>query len=72
MTNYQSTIRTLISDESVDPRHVEAFMRVEYGTLDGIESFATAVNQAYIYTLTAYMTPGAKQKIERLAATYGL
>lgn len=37
MSYYQKMIQRL-SPEAVDPRHIEAFMRLRYSTLDGLDS----------------------------------
>ena len=31
---YQTLIRELLNGKDYDPRHIESFMRIQYGTLD--------------------------------------
>jgi hypothetical protein len=66
-TFYQRYIAERTRD--VDPRHIEAWMRLEHPTLDGLseQQFADAMYAA----LAAAMDAGPEQS-EALAASYGL
>ncbi len=65
-TPYTTKILTLAPLH--DPRHVEAFMRLEYGTLDalGPEHFRREVNMACL------CIDADEAAAERLAQSYGL
>jgi hypothetical protein len=54
---------------NVDPRHIEAWMRSEHGTLDHLsrEQFAVAVHEGIIFVAAS----GTAQS-EELARSYGL
>jgi hypothetical protein len=64
---YRARIKALAP--SLDPRHVEAFMRIELGMLDALspERFAAEVGIASCCVMMA----GAQQA-EALAKSYGL
>lgn len=66
MAAYAATIRRLAPDH--DPRHIEAWMRLEYGTLDHLspQRFAEEVRLA---TLCIAACPIAES--EELAKSYG-
>ncbi len=66
-TLYQRFIAERTRD--VDPRHVEAWMRVEHPTLDGLspEAFITAMHMALASALDA-----GPEASEALAASFGL
>lgn len=66
-TFYQRFIAEHIRD--VDPRHVEAWMRIEHPTLDGLsrQEFIDAMHAA----LAAVIDAGPEES-ERLAASFGL
>ena len=66
-TFYQRFIAEHIRD--VDPRHVEAWMRIEHSTLDGLswQEFITAMHAA----LAAVIEAGPEAS-EELAASFGL
>ncbi len=53
----------------IDPRHIEAWMRVEHPTLDGLT--AQQFNDAMYAALATAMDAGPEQS-EALAATFGL
>lgn len=65
------TYRTIIQQiaPAYDPRHVEAFMRSEHGTLDHLspEIFAAEVTVAVMM-----IAAGGRDQAERLAQSYGL
>ena len=62
---YTSQIRAAVSD--CDPRHVEAYMRLEFSTLDGLSSrFAKEARAA------AACVREDVDAAERLAKSYGL
>jgi len=67
MTAYQQQIHELVPD--VDPRHIEAYMRLQYGTLDHL-SPATFEAEALIGA--ECVTVGGADEAEQLAASYGL
>ena len=64
---YQTMIQKLAP--SYDPRHIEAFMRSECGTLDRLSPsrFRTEVKYA-----VACIEQGGKDLAERIAKSYGL
>jgi hypothetical protein len=66
-TFYQRYIAERTKD--VDPRHIEAWMRLEHGTLDGLseQQFADAMSAA----LAAAIEAGPTES-EALAASFGL
>lgn len=65
---YQERIRQIVRDE-FDPRHVEAYMRCEKGTLDGLSAHEF-VKEAAI--ACACIAEGGTDAAEALAKTYGL
>ena len=66
MTSYQRLIATITT---VEPRHIEAWMRLEYPTLDGLsrEEFRDAVYEA----IRAWREAGPDGS-EALARSFGL
>lgn len=66
--------RTILEDlerldaREVDPRHVEAYMRLEHGTLDALSREQWAAEVAIAVALINEDPAGA----ERLAESYGL
>lgn len=69
---YQDTIRqelARLGRPDVDPRHVEAFMRLQYGTLDHLSRAEfrreTAIGVGCV-------DEGGEDGAESLAASYGL
>ncbi len=66
-TFYQRYIAERTRD--IDPRHVEAWMRTEHPTLDGLT--AQQFNDAMYAALGAAMDAGPTES-EALAATFGL
>jgi hypothetical protein len=66
-TYYQRYIAERTRD--IDPRHVEAWMRVEHPTLDGLT--AQQFNDAMYAALGSAMDAGP-DKTEALAASFGL
>ena len=65
--SYRDAIAALTPD--ADPRHVEAWMRLEHPTLDGLspEGFAAEVRMAI-----ACIAEAGPQESEALAASFGL
>lgn len=71
MTVYQDTIKRLLTDRGleIDPRHVEAYIRLHSGTLDGLcehelfREIGIAVNAVKI---------GGAEAAERLAKSWRL
>lgn len=72
MTNYQQAIRESMAKQgrvgAADPRHVEAWMRVEHGTLDAL-SAGQFDREVMIGVACAIDDPATS---ERLAAAEGL
>jgi hypothetical protein len=66
-TFYQRFIAERTRD--VDPRHVEAWMRIEHPTLDGLsrQEFIDAM-----YAALAAVIDAGPEESERLAASFGL
>jgi len=64
---YQQYIAERTRD--IDPRHVEAWMRVEHPTLDALTQ--KQFDEAMYAALAAAMDAGPEQR-EALAATFGL
>lgn len=66
MSGYGEQIQAVVPD--CDPRHVEAFMRLEYGTLDHLDraKFAREARTA------ALCTREDPETAEMLARSYGL
>lgn len=64
---YTDRIRALEPD--YDPRHIEAYMRVEHGTLDHLDARRFA-DEAHIAARCVEI--GGVEKAEELAGTYGL
>ncbi len=64
---YAATIRALAPTH--DPRHIEAYMRLKYSTLDGLskDEFEREVAIA-----SECVRLGGKPMAERLARSYGL
>ncbi len=72
MRGYQQTIRemaALLGCIGINPRHVEAWMRVEHSTLDWMdrERFRTEVERAI-----ACIDHAGTEKSESLAQSFGL
>jgi hypothetical protein len=68
---YQQRIREIlaaIGRIGMDPRHVEAFMRLEHGSLDGLNS-AAFENEVRISAGLVDQDPSGA---EQLALSYGL
>jgi hypothetical protein len=71
LPHYQQAIREELARMGrigVAPRHIEAFMRVEHSTLDGITNLAAAVRKA----VRDYDAEDGANIGDRLAASYGL
>ena len=67
MTHYQATIQSI--DPTMNARHVEGFMRLEYGTLDHLSRKQIA-NEIKMFK--AEYTPANEIDWERNAKSYGL
>jgi hypothetical protein len=70
--NYTDHIRTDLATTGnlgINPRHVEAFMRLEYGTLDALspDKFTREVKMA-----AECVKAAGPQESEGLASSYGL
>ena len=67
---YQQMIRETLAElgrQGSDPRYVEAWMRLESGTLDGLADWDVAVRRA-----AACVEAAGTERNERLAASYAL
>ena len=64
---YQAHIRLLLP--KFDPRHIEAFMRSEFGTLDSL-STTRFVEEAFL--ASECVNQGGVEMAELLAKSYGL
>ena len=67
MTAYTDRIKAIAP--SYDPRHIEAFMRSEYGTLDHL-SPAKFLNEVHL--AIECIDAEGKQFAEKLAKSYGM
>ncbi len=69
MSLYQNTIKELLNGRAYDPRHIEAFMRLQHDTLDHLsrEQMAAEVN-----ICVACVDEDGKDEAELLAQSYGL
>lgn len=67
-TPYTDHIAALVGP-GLDPRHVEAYMRIEHGTLDHLSPHAF---EAEARVATECIALGGKAEAEALAASYGL
>lgn len=63
---YRTRIETLTAH---DPRHIEAWMRLEHGTLDHLDA---ARFESEVCTANACVTEAGKDESEALALSYGL
>lgn len=69
-TPYTARIAALLNPaDTIDPRHVEAYMRVEHSTLDGLSArrFASEVVIA-----RQCIRDGGRDMAERIAQSFGL
>lgn len=66
MSHYAEQIKSLSSN---DPRHVEAWMRLEHGTLDHLDA---ARFESEVCAANACITEAGAEESEALAASYGL
>lgn len=66
---YQAIIHGFLAGRDYDPRHIEAFMRLTYSTLDHLprETFAEEVELGILT-----IEEGGKEQAETLAQSYGL
>jgi hypothetical protein len=66
---YQAIIHELLAGRDYDPRHIEGFMRLTYGTLDHLprETFATETELNILC-----IEEGGTEHAETLAKSYGL
>lgn len=64
---YQAIIKQIAPN--YDPRHIEAFMRSEHGTLDKL---SRSRFKAEVYIASACVDEGGKDLAERIAKSYGL
>jgi hypothetical protein len=66
---YQAIIHEMLAGRDYDPRHIEGFMRLTYGTLDHLprEVFKNEVELNILC-----IDEGGKEQAETLAKSYGL
>jgi len=66
---YQQLISKNLSDSSIDPRWVEAHLRLDHGTLDSlsVEEFKIEIPE-----IIKVIKEEGKQQAEKLALSYGL
>lgn len=66
---YQQLIRKYLFDSSIDPRWVEAYLRLDHGTLDSlsVDEFKIEIPE-----IIKIIKEEGKQKAEKLALSYGL
>ena len=69
MNPYENIIRTIVKSVEVDPRHVEAYIRLEWGTLQYL-SFGQFVTE--VGTAIESIAANGYAKAEALAKSYGL
>ena len=69
MNAYQRSIKTIIGDSKYSPRHIEAWMRSEHGTLDRLSK--AAFRSEVSIALSCIDEAGVEQS-EQLAKSYGL
>lgn len=70
MTHAYCTYQERIADfTSYDPRHVEAFMRLQYGTLDHLDA---ATFETEVCIANACIAECGEGEAEALALSYGL
>jgi hypothetical protein len=67
MSFYETIIRDL--SPAGDPRHVEAYMRLEHGTLDRL---SPQQFRAEVALAVACIAEGGTEAAEKLAKSYGL
>lgn len=69
-TPYTARIAALLNPiDNIDPRHVEAFMRVEHSTLDGLSARQFA---AEVVLARDCIREGGRDMAERVAQSFGL
>lgn len=66
---YQERIQTIIGGADVDPRHIEAYMRLKYGVLDHL---GPAEFREEVHVGIACVLVGGREEAEWLAQSYGL
>jgi hypothetical protein len=69
MSPYHKQIVALVATTTCDPRHIEAYMRLEHSTLDALSprQFMREVRLACLC-----VDEGGKDSAERLAKSFGL
>lgn len=67
MSAYAEPIKRIVPE--LDPRHVEAYMRLEYGTLDHLSASRFASEAR---TAASCVVMGGTDEAESLAISYGL
>lgn len=69
-TPYTARISALLNPiEGIDPRHIEAYMRVEHTTLDGLNPRRFA---AEVCLARQCVREGGRDMAERIAQSFGL
>ena len=66
---YQRLISRHLLDSSIDPRWIEAYLRLDHGTLDSlsVDDFKTEIPE-----IIKIIIEEGKQEAEKLALSYGL
>ena len=66
---YQRLISRYLLDSSIDPRWIEAYLRLDHGTLDSlsVDDFKTEIPE-----IIKIIKEEGKQEAEKLALSYGL
>jgi hypothetical protein len=77
MTSYQDSIRESLARRGrtdIDPRHVEGWMRCEYGTLDALtrQQFSREIGLAIACIDASDVNEAGQNVSEALAVSYGL
>ena len=67
--NYQNQIRVSMNDARYDPRHIEAFMRVDHNTLD---KFTSDEWRREIKLCKACVDECGAKQAEKIAQSFGL
>lgn len=69
MGAYQTTISAIIGTAKYDPRHIEAWMRCEHGTLDRLSKIAFKTE---VVVAMQCIDAAGKAQSEQLAQSFGL
>lgn len=67
-TPYEKQIRAIVPGNGYDPRHIEAFMRCEHSTLDGL---SPRKFKAEVLIALDCIDQGGPEMAERIAQSFG-